>query len=322
MQTLNANSQNKIYLEVYSNGQLVQADTLPTLNIYNADNDTFSAGGALSQSALYSNLTAYNENSIGVYSFTLTPSMTRNNIVFEVVWSYLQGGVSSVQTDFYSVETPYASVSQTIDFLGFSAVNSDSNYLSQDIVVKCEKMARTIIDGYTGIKFGRYYGGQEVRGIGADAIELTEKMLSLDQVYENESLVYDATVTPVYNNFSGSVVISPSGKQIRVWNAVDQNYDNVFDSVLPNYKRFRNGSLYRFVGEIGYKYIPEDIKLASMLLQKDIMAQDYDWRNKYLSEVTLSEITLKMAKGAFNGTGNVLVDNILDEYRSQNIMII
>jgi hypothetical protein len=29
-----------------------------------------------------------------------------------------------------------------------------------------------------------------------------------------------------------------------------------------------------------------------------------------------------MAKGAFNGTGNIAVDNILDQYRKSNIVII
>jgi len=29
-----------------------------------------------------------------------------------------------------------------------------------------------------------------------------------------------------------------------------------------------------------------------------------------------------MAGGAFNGTGNVMVDNILDQYRKANIVII
>jgi len=59
-----------------------------------------------------------------------------------------------------------------------------------------------------------------------------------------------------------------------------------------------------------------------MLLQQDIMSNDYNWRNKYLSQVNLSEISFKMAGGAFNGTGNVMVDNILDQYRKANIVII
>jgi len=68
--------------------------------------------------------------------------------------------------------------------------------------------------------------------------------------------------------------------------------------------------------------VPEDIKLACMLLINDILSNDYNWRNKYLSQVELSEISFKMAGGAFNGTGNITVDNILDQYRKTNIVII
>jgi hypothetical protein len=59
-----------------------------------------------------------------------------------------------------------------------------------------------------------------------------------------------------------------------------------------------------------------------MLLINDILANDYNWRNKYLQRVNLSEISFEMAKGAFNGTGNITVDNILDQYRNVNIVII
>lgn len=323
MQTINTNSQEKIYLQVYDNGVLSQADSLPTLSVFNADSDIYNPGGVLSQTPLYTNLSAFDEPQTGMYSFTLTPNMTEINMVLEVQWSYSLGGLDVTQTDFYGIETPYATIPETIDFLGYSPVETDSNYMDPSIIVKTEKMARTIIEGYTGIKFYRYYSGQEIYGIGANTIQLTEKMLSLDQIYENEILVFDNTQTPTYNTFGYNTEISPTGYQIRIWWPGWANgWDNQMDPTIYEYGRFRDRYLYRFVGEIGYKYVPEDIKLASMLLQQDILAKDYNWRNKYLSQVTLSEITLRMAAGAFNGTGNVMVDNILDQYRKANIVII
>ena len=121
MQVINTNSKNKVYLEVYDNGELSQADSLPTLNIFNADSDIYSAGGTLSQTGLYTGLSAFDEPDVGIYSFTLTPPMTKNNIVLEIQWTYLQNGSTVTQTDFYSIETPYATVNETIDFLGYSS---------------------------------------------------------------------------------------------------------------------------------------------------------------------------------------------------------
>ena len=190
-------------------------------------------------------------------------------------------------------------------------------------IISAEKVARTIIEGYTGIKFYTYYGGQELYGIGSDTIQLTERMLRLDQIYENEILVYDNTQNPVYNTFGYQTVISPTGYQLRIWYpGWPDGWNNQMDPTILYAGRFRDGYLYRFVGQVGYKYVPEDIKLASMLLIQDILSNDYNWRNKYLSKVNLSEISFEMAKGAFNGTGNLVVDNILDQYRKANIVII
>ena len=323
MQTINTNSQEKIYLEVYSNGVLSQADSLPTLSIFNADSDIYNPGGVISQTPLYSNLNAYDEPTTGIYSFQLNPNITSTNMVLEIVWLYVQNGLPVKTTDYYTIETPYSSIPETMDFLGFSGVAGSSNYIDPNNIIKTEKMARTIIEGYTGIKFYKYYGGQEIYGIGANTIQLTERVLSLDQIYENEILVYDQTQTPIYDTFGYNTEISPSGYQIRIWFPGWQDgWNNEMDPEIYEYGRFRDNYLYRFVGQIGYNYVPEDIKLASMLLQQDIMSNDYNWRNKYLSQVNLSEISFKMAGGAFNGTGNVMVDNILDQYRKANIVII
>jgi hypothetical protein len=41
-----------------------------------------------------------------------------------------------------------------------------------------------------------------------------------------------------------------------------------------------------------------------------------------LNDISLSEVSFKMMAGAFNGTGNLLVDNMLDMYRNVGIVII
>jgi hypothetical protein len=316
LQTINTNSQEKIRLEVYNNGILSQADSTPLLSIFDADNDSNPIVG-------FSGLNAYDELPNGIYSFLLTPAITNINRTLEIRWSYRVNSVPVIQTDFYAVETPYSTVSETIDFLQLGSVPSQINYVDPKSIVNAEKLSRTIIEGYTGIKFYKYYGGQELRGIGSNTIQLTERMISLDQIYENEILVYNKNQSPVYNTFGYTTEISPTGYSLRIWYPGWPNgWDNQMDPNIYEYGRFRDNYLYRFVGEIGYKYVPEDIKLASMLLTQDIISNDYNWRNKYLSKVKLSEISFEMAKGAFNGTGNITVDNILDQYRKANIVII
>jgi hypothetical protein len=315
LQDIVRGTQERIYLNIYDNGSLVQADTVPTISIYDADDDAVALVGFSSN--------VVDEPQTGLYSYNITPDLTQLNRVLEVVWSYSLNGHHTTQKDFYRVENVYASISEIIDFLNFGATPADLNYHDPSQIQAAEKLARTIIDGYTGQSFTQYYGSQEQFGKGSDACELTEKMLTLDKVWENDILLIDNTVNPVFNNFGFKLEISPTGKAVRIVNqGWDVRYDNQVDPAVLYYGRFRDAARYKFQGQIGYKYVPEDIKIAAMLLTNDILANDYNWRNKYLSKVNLSEISFEMAGGAFNGTGNVTVDNILDQYRNVNIVII
>jgi hypothetical protein len=316
LQNIVKGTKQTIHLNVYSNGVLTQADAIPRVTIYDADDATTPLSG-------YNSVVAVDETPHGMYSFVISPALTQINRMLQVVWSYALSGVSTSETQYYSVDSVYASVSEIQDFLGYGANPGSVGYKDPKEIANVERMARTIIDGYTGQKFGTYYGSQEMFGIGSDACELTEKMLTLDKVWENGILVLDNTSNPIYNGFGLKLEITPTGKAIRLISAGwDVRYDNQMDPTILYYGRFRNGSRYKFQGQIGYKYVPEDIKMATMLLVNDILSNDYNWRNKYLQKVDLSEISFEMAKGAFNGTGNIAVDNILDQYRNLNIVII
>jgi hypothetical protein len=313
LQNIQKGSQDKIYLNVYVDGVLTQADAIPTLVILDADTGV----------SLLSSSTSHDEQPTGIYSWTLTQNITNTNRVIQVIWTYHSNGITATEEQFYSIETSYASVSEIVDFLGFGSDASSVNYHDAKDIAKAEKLARTIIEGYTDIKFYTYYGYQEIFGKGSDGLELVERALSIDKVWENDLLLIDNTINPVYNTFGFNLEISPTGRAIRIVNAGwDVRYDNQVDPAVLYYGRFRDNARYKIQGQIGYKYVPEDIKLAAMLLVGDIVANDYNWRNKYLSKVNLSEISFEMAKGAFNGTGNVTVDNILDQYRNLNIVII
>ena len=316
MQNIQVGSQERVYLEVFSDGVLTQADSLPTLSIYDADNDASPLSGL-------SSVTVVDESDTGKYSFLLTQIATSVGRVLELRWSYMLEGLEINQTDFYKVETPYSQVNEIIDFLGFGSTPSDINYHSISEIENAEKIARTIIDGYTGLKFYLRYDSQEMFGTGSDGIQLIERMTSVDKLYEDGILIIDNTTDPVYNQFGYNLELTQTGYVARLvdpgW---DIRYDNEVDANVLYYGRFRDASRYKFVGSIGYKYVPEDIKQASMLLVNDLLSNDYAWRNKYLSKVDLSEISFEMSKGAFNGTGNITVDNILDQYRNINMMII
>jgi len=57
-------------------------------------------------------------------------------------------------------------------------------------------------------------------------------------------------------------------------------------------------------------------------LVSDVLSNDYSWRNKYLGKVNLSEITFELNSAAYLGTGNAVVDSILDAYKNIGIVLI
>ena len=89
-----------------------------------------------------------------------------------------------------------------------------------------------------------------------------------------------------------------------------------------NVGRFRDGKRYTVVGVIGWQFVPQDIRTAAIMLVSDILSNDYQWRNKYLNKVNLSEITFELNSSAFLGTGNAVVDSILDAYKNIGIVLI
>lgn len=303
-------------LEIYWNNQLINADGNVLVTVTDAD---------YTNVVLVSNAIATNDPEIGKYTFQLDPTYTSLNRVLRVDWSYSINGKATYQEDFYEVYTPYASIADIIEYYNFGVRPSDVNYKSEQEIMSAEFLARMQIENYTGQTFGKVYGDQEIWGNGSDALELTERMLSIDQIYENGQLVIDNTKTPVYNTFGWPVEITTTYKAIRIVNADYEgiiSYDNVIDPTIDLYGRFRSAYRYRVYGTKGWSYVPQDVRRCTVLLAGDHLSQDAMWRQKYLKKVDLSEISFELASGAFNGTGNAIVDGILDQYRNVGIVII
>lgn len=313
MQQIHNGTTQTITLDIYSQGQLMNADGSVIVKITDADTGT----------VLVSSASAVGQTPLGKYTYEVTPDITQSNRVLQVLWSYTLGGKATSQTQFVEVVTPYALVSDIISYYKLGAAPSQPNYYSEQEIMIAENIARTQINNYTMQDFGNRYDYQEIFGIGSDAIQLTERMLAVDKLYENDELVIDYTASPTYNSFGFDVELTQTGKALRIkTNLFDTRYDNQVDPTIIAYGKFRNNSRYKIVGKIGYNYVPQDIKLCTLLLCGDLLSNDAAWRNKYLKKVTLAEVSFELSAGALNGTGNVIVDGILDQYRNINIVVI
>jgi hypothetical protein len=316
LQEIHNGSTQTLQFTIFKDGVRCAADGAISVSIY--DVSTVNA----SPTALVTG-TASATDSEGLYTYLITPTLTSLNRVIRTDYSYSLNGISTTQSTYNEIVTPYTTISDLIDYYNLGTSPQDLNYKSAEVLQQLEKLARTLINGYVGQNFGRRYAFQEQFGLGSDALWLTERMISVNQMYENGVLVYDTTVSPSVNYFGFPIELTPTGKAVRIVNAGwDARYDNQVDPTIMYYGRFRESTRYKLYGTIGWDYVPIDIKLCATLLVGDLMANDAAWRIKYLSEVSMSDTSFKMAGGAFNGTGNLIVDNILDQYRNVGMTIL
>ena len=77
---------------------------------------------------------------------------------------------------------------------------------------------------------------------------------------------------------------------------------------------FPSGYDYTFVVDHGYITVPADIEHAAKLLIEDLKCGKLDYYKRYVTSYNTDQFTIQFDKAVFSGTGNMLVDKILDKY--------
>jgi hypothetical protein len=134
---------------------------------------------------------------------------------------------------------------------------------------------------------------------------------------------------------------SPIGTVQRVWNFVYQiSLDNsaIFRAESGMYNRynqapiyisqassdidpisyrsgaFPNGDDFVFVLDSGYKNLPTDVEYATKLLIEDLKCGKLDYYKRYVTSYSTDQYRIQFDKAILDGTGNLIVDKILDKY--------
>ena len=188
---------------------------------------------------------------------------------------------------------------------------------------RLELYARAIIDSH--IVDGFYNEKHIVQGVGqgTDYYSIWEPVNRVLKVYENNILVYDID-TPESNLIQYKLTLDKSGIEryiTETYNRVEQGQM----STLPAYGDlghygperwvdFPKGYDFSFVLDVGYKTVPADVELATRLLMEDIQCGKLDYFSKYVSSYNTDQFKVQFDKKMLEGTGNMIVDKILDKY--------
>jgi hypothetical protein len=202
-----------------------------------------------------------------------------------------------------------------------------------------ESLARSIIDSITG---GFYYNRTylEVVGQGTDYVPLWKKTHKILKAYENAELVYDLSDTvngPALKSYTYVITKDKSAitkdplETTDSLNRAERKYPNIpvapsdsislFDTedsgnvqtIVPAVA-FPEGIDCIFLLETGYKVVPNDITDATKMLIEDIKCGKLDYYKRYIKNYSTDQFKIEYDKRMIDGTGNILVDKILDKY--------
>jgi hypothetical protein len=143
------------------------------------------------------------------------------------------------------------------------------------------------------------------------------------KVYENNVLLYD--VDNLENSPTHFEII-PDGSAITMTFNDAINRDESARILLPasptdiaeldySARGFPKGWDYTVVLEVGYSKVPTDIVRATELLIHDIDCGKLDYYKRYIGAYNTDQFRIQFDKAVFEGTGNLIVDKILDKYR-------
>lgn len=192
-----------------------------------------------------------------------------------------------------------------------------------DAYRKNEELARAIIDSVCDVEF--YYKKKviETTGLGLDYIPIWTDAKKILKVYENNVLVYDAD-DEENSTFVFEITSDGSAITTKYPDLINRNESKpIFYPGSPtdyldflfSDRGFPKGWDYKIELEFGYHKVPSDIVRATELLVHDIDCGKLDYYKRYIGSYNTDQFRIQFDKAVFEGTGNLLVDKILDKYR-------
>lgn len=216
----------------------------------------------------------------------------------EVLWTFnVDGSGSFTKSDKFSVTTPYLSIRE------IKIIVPD---ITTDEAIILEAGTRHIINAHTGQTFGTNTGTKVAVGDGSQGLFLPARLLNV-------------TAFNGANGLPTRWAVAGDGWYI---NRVGYGYydvrsdatEGVITSPYNSVNGFPRGSKYQITGTWGWESIPEPIVAAMRILVNDYACGDSAYRDRYLVSMTAADWRIQFSSGAYQKTGNVKADQLLNEY--------
>lgn len=281
-----------------------------------------SSSGTLDVTAVDGSTVLYTFSTVGAiaggYKVTLPFSLVAQDSEFVVRWklSYNEGGVTKT----YTHDAPIKVVTPLVSLDELKACVPDiATYATDAEITRAEKRIRGVIENYTGQKFGRFVGKRQVIGAGDNQLKLPERLVGLTNL-SGANVLQDVNIPDFYavrgdGYYLGLSSPTPSG-------------DYVFENVIRdpdsmwNHGGFRDNVVYTVDGVWGFDEVPSEVKEAAIILIEDNLCPQNVYRDRYLKAISGDGWRYEFVAAAYSGTGSVIADQLLEQYRRTMITVI
>jgi hypothetical protein len=185
-----------------------------------------------------------------------------------------------------------------------------------------ELVARSMIDTFCPEGFYNKKITVVGTGNGSDYFPLWDRAYRVFKVYENNEMVYDRS-TPEENKYDYVITADKTAIQkvyVGQLNRSESTGPNLIsgrgDLGYYGYEGtgFPSRYDYTVVVDQGYLTVPADIEYATKLLIEDLKCGKLDYYKRYVTAYNTDQFRIQFDKAMLSGTGNFLVDKILEKY--------
>lgn len=221
--------------------------------------------------------------------------------------------INYIHSEVYNVVRPYVNPSD------LSETGTASEIQEYKVF---EMVARSIID--TFVDYGFYNKKQilQTTGQGGDYISVWNKINKILKVYENNVLVYDTD--PEFENLEVYTITQDKTAIQRFEVDTINRSEGALRYLLASggdiwqdtgrMVAFPSGYDYTIIFDGGYKSIPDDVVYAAKLLIEDIKCGKLEYYKRYTTSYSTDQYKIQFDKSMIDGTGNLIVDKILEKY--------
>lgn len=292
-------------MEVYRNSSNAQV-MLPAPNSVFPVEDDIVVRAVRDGEVVYTFTEVYRVNE--GFSVVLPWSLVREDGEFFIEWEfdYLEGTTTEKVTSRTQVNVVTA-------VLPLSEVKRISAFEDDADVRDIERKVRYTIQSFTGQNFGKYKATYRVQNPRVGTLTLPAPLLTLGTV-NGYSII--PTSVDIFND--GWAVTYGNGAYNIKQDLIEYSTGAI---VVPGVGSFSNNHVY-VNGTWGFYDVPDAVQEAARILISDYSCDESLWRERYITSIRAADWRFDFSAEATMGTGNVVADQLLSDYRKKSMAVI